>query len=431
MSFIWNNIGMDLKDYDDDFTRLVTLQELLYNIDERSYKVIITDIQKYLSESSGFIHSLARNIYIFSAHKHNKLKYFINLIKDLEGRYNIINILKGYIYYGFLVDSRILIKELESIGYFTHDEVEIAKSQFLFNKIELDPKYDLMINAIQHDDLEDLQSITSSPEFNLNIRFGIENPESQDPLLNLSHTFIQHACFFGSIRCFKYFMMNDADMTINATTKRRSYDSYPTTAYAIAGGNTEIIRILEQNEIHPKIDDIQYAISHHHADIYFWLLEMFQNQIAEDTLYKCIEHEFIPGFLEFNQINDMQRAFDIACKVNLIELVDYILSQQEVYLSKGLSYACLSNYVFLAKKLLKYDSLDINQSDGGTPLLNACICGSYELVELILKYPGVDINVVDIRVCLLLMVTLCQLHVLEATLTLLSCCWSSQELMLT
>ena len=46
---------------------------------------------------------------------------------------------------------------------------------------------------------------------------------------------IDFCCFFGSFKCFKYFMLNKAKVT--STTLK----------YAIAGGNGTLINVLKEN----------------------------------------------------------------------------------------------------------------------------------------------------------------------------------------
>lgn len=89
--------------------------------------------------------------------------------------------------------------------------------------------------SIREDDVDKCQTIMSSSNIGFNSRIpyslyetlGTVNRKSNMPYL------LEYAAFFGSIKCFKYFIMNNAPITEHLVS------------FAIFGGNVEIIHICE------------------------------------------------------------------------------------------------------------------------------------------------------------------------------------------
>ena len=95
---------------------------------------------------------------------------------------------------------------------------------------------------------------------------------------------IDLCCFFGSIKCFKYFFMNEFGFT-DKTQK-----------YSVMGGNFEIIRIIVQKGL--SFDNcFEKSVEYHHYSISDWLLTNF---VCEDiTLPDCLSYYNFEAFLFF------------------------------------------------------------------------------------------------------------------------------------
>ena len=111
-------------------------------------------------------------------------------------------------------------------------------SPFIFLSMSLENP---ILPAIENDQLQIIQEMVSK-EINFYFSQEIEIPEENndsyedhfffdDKYINL----LEIAAYTGSVQCFKYFMLNNVKFTENVC------------AYSIAGGNTEIIHILENN----------------------------------------------------------------------------------------------------------------------------------------------------------------------------------------
>ena len=74
---------------------------------------------------------------------------------------------------------------------------------------------------------------------------------------------IDFCCFFGSLKCFKYLLLNQCKIT-KATLK-----------YSIAGGNQEIIAILQQNG-HSFEECLETSVKYHRYELTNWLNENYK-----------------------------------------------------------------------------------------------------------------------------------------------------------
>ena len=164
-------------------------------------------------------------------------------------------------------------------------EYEIPKN-ILYNNVAK--------NLIIEDDLEKFQQIIESPDkFDFNYHAlecyeylpgrylhltSLDDPKYDDFFsrgINIfekyllrylpDFTIIDFAAFYGSIKCFKYFLLNNAKI-------------FPRICkYAIAGGNFEIIQLLEQNNQNFS-DCFDISVSYHRYEISDWILLHYPNQ---------------------------------------------------------------------------------------------------------------------------------------------------------
>ncbi|KAH0787371.1 cask-interacting protein (caskin) 1,2 [Histomonas meleagridis] len=122
-----------------------------------------------------------------------------------------------------------------------------------FNPLEI-------AKVIRNDDIDELQEIASHPNFNSNAKISKSQYERYTELCNKDVTLIQYAAFYGSIKCFKFLMLNYAKL-------KGVFE------YAIAGGNIEIFHHCI--EFYPENLERAYeiAIKYHRNDIFVYLCE--------------------------------------------------------------------------------------------------------------------------------------------------------------
>lgn len=115
-------------------------------------------------------------------------------------------------------------------------------------------------------------------------------------MLSTNPTIIQYTSFFGSIKCFNLLLSNGADINVE------SYEGCNTVKFAAAGGNMEIIHILDQNKMNFK-GASHYSSIYHNYESLVWCIDnkdkrhhsIFQG--LGTPLECCATSNFIKGML--------------------------------------------------------------------------------------------------------------------------------------
>ena len=95
---------------------------------------------------------------------------------------------------------------------------------------------------------------------------------------------IDVCCFFGSLKCFKYLLLNKCEIT-EFTLKS-----------SIAGGNQEIINILKERQYSFE-ECLETSVKYHRYELINWLNENYK--CKQFPLTRCIEYYNIDAFLYF------------------------------------------------------------------------------------------------------------------------------------
>lgn len=151
------------------------------------------------------------------------------------------------------------------------------------------------INAIYDDDIEQLQQLISLNNINLNepISYFYNFKKS----LYNNATLLQYSALFGSIKCFKYLLMN---------SENTDYDSL--LKYSIAGGNYDIIHITEngiQNPYTKSNNNLLYlAIQHMNNDLIEYIIDNYDIKINAECYIQCIYSSNYDAFLAIMEIDE-------------------------------------------------------------------------------------------------------------------------------
>lgn len=133
-------------------------------------------------------------------------------------------------------------------------------------------------NLLVNDDLDALVEYSTHSDFDINFKFKYDSIKDLS-LINIS-------ILFSSINCFKYLIVNGAEL---------DFESYHA---AIKGGSNEIIRLIEQSQgTTPNF--FQDAVVYHRYDLAMWLTEdesdfSFMKQV-------CMESGNIVSLLDFHE----------------------------------------------------------------------------------------------------------------------------------
>jgi hypothetical protein len=130
--------------------------------------------------------------------------------------------------------------------------------------------------AIMNEDVDELQDLVCANEFNMKQRIlgtafelGIFHRD-YPPLIHI-------AAFYSAIRCFRYLMLNQANLFLS-DFKGRSLAEY-----AVAGGSTEIVRILDEHQC--SLDGcLRIAVLLHRNEIVDWFIERDPSLIETESI---------------------------------------------------------------------------------------------------------------------------------------------------
>lgn len=213
--------------------------------------------------------------------------------------------------------------------------------------------------SIRNDNLDELQQSLFEKDFKFNFNEIIPNSVYERcSFVNLKVTYIEYAAFFGSVKCFKYLLLNGAILTPNIAK------------FAVGGGNNEIIRICEQKKCDFK-DTVQVAIKHHHWEILKWLIST--EKIEFDKV-----NEYITSCIFFNNYKSLMTLLKNGIDPSLVLIESIRLND-------------LMLTAFLISLGSKID-LIVNDKKGKGLLQMACLSNNSDIVKVVLNNTNIDIN---------------------------------------
>lgn len=210
-----------------------------------------------------------------------------------------------------------------------------------------------------------------------------------------------------SVGCFKYLMLSGASLDQTASIEDtmiyshwRQQTLFDLMSFAISGGSSEIIHILEQEGIKPEQEHIYFAIENHHPDIFDWLVDRFPSSLTEDVLLSCVRNSFAHGIQFFKQ-GPLSNIFLNSCISGLIEIVQAIISSGKLTFNNSesksnedyspLYYASAFGHIEIVRLLLNSGNINVNEK---APLLPACVNKHKEIIHLLISHPNCDPNII-------------------------------------
>lgn len=271
-----------------------------------------------------------------------------------------------------------------------------------------------LIEAMNNDDVNQLQSMTSDPDFNIEKEFKINLSDKIERT-----TIMNYACFVGASKCVKFLWAN--------------FHPSLNMVHAISGGNAEIIRFLEQEKMDFNPSDIRFAIEFHRYDVFDWLFDKF---FADDDYVtyqkkdlsgiavrsnweygiKCFTSKTVRTYIKchdrntvtsvFKEVNDQYMENIEYCKAGDIKNVKAKINSNNVnhmayakYFDKycfisPITVACRYNQLKVVKILIKIPGINIFtyiHDEVGNSMCQAVAGNSMEIIKLLMKLPkGID-----------------------------------------
>lgn len=266
---------------------------------------------------------------------------------------------------------------------------------------------DSLPDAILRDDPEMLHGIIVRDRLSYDVTIP-PNIFGLSEFVNHNPTLIHYASFFGSVKCFKHLLLNKASLSLTDDNHLKLVH------FAVAGGNTEIIHILEQSETLFS-RTLSISIEYNHYELFEWLYEKFyDSRLFEDAVQIPVSNlaqksnnahmfEFLfrnkieikpISFKSFEQVwNSYLNGFIITLQVIMPDLK--INTKYTVYDNhySPLHWAIKNQYHGIIHEIINTKGVNLNTQDdyGKTPFYLAAEMGFVDVLSA-LKDKGVEIN---------------------------------------
>ncbi|OHT17287.1 hypothetical protein TRFO_41137 [Tritrichomonas foetus] len=268
-------------------------------------------------------------------------------------------------------------------NYFTSDnkntDLEMSRNlnklKYIFmNEIDeqtyVPHRQDNLKNIIRNDDINEFQNYLSSTNFDLNEKLDPSIFE-ENWLVQFFPTLICYAAYFGSVKIFKYLLLNHAD------TQIRDSQDHTLSHFAVAGGNIEIIRLVEQNDCDFS-RTIEIISRFNRPEIFEWLHETKFSEFSNDVLIQSCY---------CGNIETVLKCIEAECPINAIT--------SPFYPQTPLLKAAENGKKDVLLILLSIKNINPNFSClGESPLIFAARNGRTECVRVLCESGKIDINYV-------------------------------------
>lgn len=254
--------------------------------------------------------------------------------------------------------------------------------------------------SIFEDNFDSVQQLSTQNKGEKNQKFDIDEfyPD-YDHLGKGKLSRIELAALFGSVKCFKYFMINEDNI----------YEDI--CKFAISGGNNEIIHLCEQKGLQFE-DCLSIASMYHHFEIFEWLkVHFYCNEIP---LTEFIKHFNEPLFYFYSSLDSNVEIKDeygctpinAAIQYSQIEVVKYLhetchedIETHDNYGHTPINNAAIYGYLDIVKYLYEicHSNVETKDDDECTPITNASKEGHIEIVKYLYEICHASIEILDIN----------------------------------
>lgn len=343
---------------DTKFQSIERLQEILDSLTEGN---IEESFQKIFELNCLPIEAIVRNVIRFSNIRPKTRDLYIILFQKIHdtfhSKYNFRKILRNFLF------AEIMHNDMYFTEYcYRNNLTEKVTPNFyclIPHQDTIDDEDKRIIELLSFDDIDGFQKLASCPDFEINkLRNFI--PGNKYNFMNIP--VICFSAAFGATKCFKFLLLNHANIDNGCNIEK----------FAIIGGNTEIIRLLEQQG-HKIYSIYKTAIKYHRYDIYDWIIENHPEIHIESSVY--ISNEFLHSVNKL--AGDPAELFSKASHAMFMELVEHLIDHYLVsdysFLHYSGSFHNLYYVQFVITKLLEYNH--------GPIVLNDIICYFYDVYQ--------------------------------------------------
>lgn len=411
-----------IDQFKEQISPILSVQEKLLNLDEEQNS--IEGIIEFVDQNSHindlfffqyFLESISSSIISRPLFENRYIRIIEHYLSKIPKKYFFMFLSKSNMALAlFLQNNLIDINDIEknfnsidhnSLIYFKDYIKNHASSTVLKDLItkndEAKEKENLIAKFIREDNLESFQNFVNESKvlFNSKVPWSIFEcmfflNEKEMP------TLIEYACFFGSIRIFKYLVGLGVISSIN-----ESNQNFPNKIldrlgeFAVIGGNYEIIHILEDHGVKFNEKTLLNSIKFQRNEISIYLIDTFGIQPTIDDIIMSVESNnlsyFIDNFtttLNFdnddkqNIKNNLEKIWLTAAKYGRFEILKFLVSSELDFnknvkndAGQNILHIAISNgYLNIVEFLIDKKFIDLNHHD--------------EFVFLIMFFYGVPID---------------------------------------
>lgn len=230
--------------------------------------------------------------------------------------------------------------------------------------------------ALKTDNLDLFQelALNSNSDFNGRIRSSVFEPCQ---FMQEKPTYIQYAGFHGSLKCFKFLLLNGADLDLTDNL------SFTLGHFVIAGGNIEITRLAAQKSCSFE-GCLHIATRFFRQELFEWLHTNYFHNLSEiHPRFGSILHESAAS----NNISQILFCYKNGVDIN-------IKTEDK---STPLHFAVKNRKTDAVRLILRTIGVEVNSKDatGMTPLHIAALFDDPTMTTEVLKNPNVDINMTN------------------------------------
>ena len=339
----------DVEEYiPEEFKGKLKLVEEIISSDDEKLEKVFSYIRKS-SESINFIHKVIQHTLLIRFHNRETLFSLISLVEKEFGE-------------ATLKEVKMIKKVADSI----------SKANFTFM---IQDDVDTFIKTMTTFDPRTHLSIKLLPRSILDATF------SEVSLLQL-------LAYYGSVKCFKYALINE------------DYNLIHIEYFAVAGGNMEIISMLEHKGV-SFAGCMTTSIEFHRYEISDWILIHYQ--CSKMSLFYATMHYNYRAFF-FAILNGI--VFDsylsFASQNGHLDTLKYLIEEfnceiDNIYFSHKtlLHYACENGYLDIVKYLIEECHANIKVGDkcGNTPLHLATQFGHFSIIKYLVEECHCEVEV--------------------------------------
>ena len=279
--------------------------------------------------------------------------------------------------------------------------------QLLKQRREFFMQKQTFVGMIRNDDVEALKAASAAPGFNVETRI-LPTAFLPSPFLMGHPTLVQTAAFFGSLECFKFLLMCGADQ------HAMDWNSVTLPQFAVAGGNAQIVRMCQQNNI-DFYGTAHVAARFHRNDLFEWLKQTVVENIGDINLEG---QNIIHAACESNNIYVMKVAaadgvdpngrtyhgrtpLRVAVRRGFIDSVEFLLSLPQIDLNSKtmagvMPFHLAAKYgdIDIAKMLLARGDIDINEEteQHRTAFYLAVLNNRLNMTRFLMGFQHIDVN---------------------------------------